>query len=441
MTKTNKTFATIAGAAVLSLIVSGCSGGSAGSNASESGQKDKEKEKPAAVTVSSEPVTIKFAYPFNWVLDSEFKQYIEEPVKKKYPNISFEVFNLAAKGSSLDELLGAGVVPDMVMTASPLIERYAGRGLEENLEPYIKKFGFDLTKLNKVAVDAVKIVNQTDYLTGLPWTMHFYANYYNKAIFDKFGVEYPKNGMTWDETYELAKRLTRNEGGVQYRGLEPDGAVRVGSILSLPYVDPKTNKAVVNTDNWKKVYDLLKKIYDIPGNGEVKLNAAPQFANDGVLAMYPSLNLLSNFKDAKALNWDMVQYPQFKELPNTGMGVDEYIIHITKQSKYKDQAFQVLATMLSDSVQKDLARIGRVPAMTGKDIEEEFGKDLDYARGKNLKNAFLTQPAKPFVVTKHDAKAKTIMLENMTAVVKGQKDINTALREAEEAINAYIATQ
>ncbi|TNJ65892.1 extracellular solute-binding protein [Paenibacillus hemerocallicola] len=434
MAKINKTQTIMISAVLMSLLASGCSGKIAG----EAEQKEKEKE---ALAISNAPVTLRFAYPFNWVLESEFKQYIEEPVKKRYPNISFEVYNLAAKGQSLDELLAAGTVPDMVMTASPLMERYTGRGLDENIEPLIKKFRFDLTKLNKVAVDGVKIVSQTDYLIGLPWTMHFYANYYNKTIFDKFGVEYPRNGMTWEETYELGKKLTRNDGGIQYRGLEPDGPVRIGSIFSLPYVDPKTNKAVVNTDGWKKVFDLLKKIYDIPGNGEVKLNAAGQFANDGILAMYPSLNLLSNLKDAKQVNWDIVQYPQFKELPNTGMQVDEYVIHITKQSKYKDQAFQVLSTMLSEEVQKDLARIGRVPVMTGKDIEEEFGKNLDYAKGKNLKNAFLAQPAKPFVVTKHDAKAKTIMIEGMNATVKGQKDINTALREAEESINTYIATQ
>ncbi|WP_344910380.1 ABC transporter substrate-binding protein [Paenibacillus hodogayensis] len=427
--------AVVLSVAMMCFLLSGCGG-----QQTEKAGKAVQNE---PLSISTNPVTLRIALPYNWVQEAEFKQYIEEPVKKRYPHISFEIFNLAAKGQTLDELIAADQIPDLVMTASPLMERYMGRGLEENIEPLIKKHGFDLTRLNKTAVDAVKIVSQTDYLTGLPWTMHFYANYYNKTIFDKFGVAYPRNGMTWEETYELAKKLTRNEGGVQYRGLEPDGAVRVSSVLSLGYVDPKTNKASVNTDSWKNVFDLLKKIYEIPGNGEVKLsgNAINQFAKDETLAMYPSLNLLSNLKDEKKLNWDIVQYPSFKELPNTGMQVDEYILHITKQSKYKDQAFQVLATLLSEDVQKEIARVGRIPTLTGKDIEEEFGKSLDFTKGKNLKAAFLSQPSKPFPVTKYDARAKQIILESMNSVVKGAKDINTALRESEENINVYIASQ
>ncbi|WP_158606738.1 ABC transporter substrate-binding protein [Paenibacillus ginsengarvi] len=436
-----KAQAIVLSVALLGALASGCSGTTKGTAAKD--DITAKNETPKAPAVSSEPVTLKFALPLNWVQEAEFKQYIEEPVKKKYPNISFEILNLAAKGSSLDELLAAGQIPDLVMTASPLMERYSGRGLEENLEPMMKKFGFDVTKLNKTAVEGVKIVSQTDYLTGLPWTMHFYANYYNKSIFDKFGVEYPRNGMTWDETYELAKKLTRNENGVQYRGLEPDGPVRVSSVLSLGYVDPNTKKATVNTDSWKRVFDQLKKIYDIPGNGEFKYNnnAIKQFATEETLAMYPSLNLLSNLKDATKLNWDIVQYPSFKELPNIGMQVDEYIVHITKQSKYKDQAFQVLATLLSDDVQKDIARAGRIPTLTGKEVEAELGKNLEYTKGKNLKAAFLSQPSKPFPVTKYDAQAKQIILDSMSQVIQNAKDINTALREADEKINSYIATQ
>lgn len=406
-------------------------------------QKALQSNVPASTPqVSTDPVTLRIAIPLSWVPEAEFKQYIEESVKKRYPYISFEIHDLSTQGQSLDDQIAAGQIPDMVMTASPLMDRYSGRGLEENIEPLIKKFNFDLSRLNKTAVEAVKIVSQTDYLTGLPWTMHFYATYYNKSIFDKFGVEYPRNGMTWEDMRELAKKLTRTEDGVQYRGLEPDKVDRVSSVLSLGYVDPKTNKATVNTESWKRVFELLKSIYEIPGNGDIKLagDAINQFIKDQTLAMYPSLNLLSNLKDAKNLNWDIAQYPSFKELPNTGMQVDEYIFHITKQSKYKDQAFQVLSTILSDEVQKELARNGRFPVLTDKNLETEFGKNLDYAKGKNLQAAFLTQPAKPFPVTKYDANAKNVMDAAITPVVKGEKDINTVLREAEESINNYNAS-
>lgn len=36
--------------------------------------------------------------------------------------------------------------------------------------------------------------------------------YYNKDLFDKFGVSYPKDGMTWDEVLELNRQLDKNGG-------------------------------------------------------------------------------------------------------------------------------------------------------------------------------------------------------------------------------------
>ena len=37
--------------------------------------------------------------------------------------------------------------------------------------------------------------------------------YYNKDIFDEKGVEYPKEGWTWDEFMETAEKLTYEENG------------------------------------------------------------------------------------------------------------------------------------------------------------------------------------------------------------------------------------
>jgi multiple sugar transport system substrate-binding protein len=53
---------------------------------------------------------------------------------------------------------------------------------------------------------------------GMPVSTTSGALFHNKDLFDKFGVPYPKDGMTWDVLYELAKKMTRNEGGVQYKG-------------------------------------------------------------------------------------------------------------------------------------------------------------------------------------------------------------------------------
>lgn len=408
--------------------------------AGAAGKESSEGEKTGPPQVSTEPVTLKFAISMGWLGPDEFQKYIEEPVKKRYPYISFEIYDMSKPEFGLDKLLASNNIPDLVMTASPIIYRYTGMGMEDNIEPLIKKFNFDLSRLNPIAVDSVKTASGQEHLIGLPWTMHFSALYYNKDIFDRFGVAYPKDGMTWEEARELARKVTRNEGGVQYRGLEPDKSTRVASVLSYGFVDPKTEKAIVNTDGWKKVFELLKSIYDIPGNNGYRLagDGYNQFVKDRTLAMFASVNYLPNLKEAQDLNWDLAQYPSFSERPNTGMQVDEWILHVTAQSKYKDQAFQVISTILSDEVQTEVARNGRFPVLTGKSIEQEFGKNLPYLQGKHLQAAFLSQPAKALPVSKYDAFAEPYMSGAIGPVVKGEKDINTVLRESEEAINKNI---
>ncbi|CAG7646192.1 ABC transporter substrate-binding protein [Paenibacillus allorhizosphaerae] len=422
----------------LMLWATACSSGSGGST----GNGPADAGKNAVPQVSTDPVTLKLAINIGWLGPDEFQKYFEEPVKKRYPHISFEILDMTKPELALDKLLASGNIPDLVMSASPIIYRYMGTGLEENIEPLIKKFNLDLSRLDPVAVESVKTSSQQDHLIGLPWTMHFSGLYYNKDIFDKFGVAYPKDGMTWEQVRELAKNVTRSDGGVQYRGLEPDKSTRVASVLSYAFVDPKTEKATVNNDNWKKIFELLKSIYDIPGNNQVRLagGGTDQFIKERNLAMFATNNILPNLKVAQDLNWDLVQYPSFPERANVGMQTDAWILHVTSQSKYKDQAFQVIATILSDEVQTEVAKNARLPVLKGKSIEQSFGTNLPYLQGKNVQAAFKSSAAKALPVSKYDSYAEGLMSSNITPVVKGEKDINTILRESEEAINKYIET-
>jgi ABC-type glycerol-3-phosphate transport system substrate-binding protein len=56
----------------------------------------------------------------------------------------------------------------------------------------------DITPLVKqTATDLNQVASDDGWLVGIPFTQQFSALYYNKDIFDKFGVSYPKDGMTW----------------------------------------------------------------------------------------------------------------------------------------------------------------------------------------------------------------------------------------------------
>ncbi|RKN86075.1 ABC transporter substrate-binding protein [Paenibacillus ginsengarvi] len=415
----------------------GCSGGNNGSEGANEPAIVKETKPLAA-----ENITLKIAMNFGgYLTDDEFAKFVVDPVKKRYPNITIQKVTMDAEANKLDKIVASGNIPDIVIYAGPLIDQLTDLALDMNLEPLIQKHNFDLNRFEKVTLDSIKVASRKDYLIAIPYTMHFNANYYNKDIFDKFGASYPKDGMTWEQTTDLAKRVTRQDSGVQYRGMEPDYVYRVASALALPIIDDKTSKASINTTPWRNVFETVKNIYDIPGNSKLQYAGTGQdaFVKDKTIAMLPSLNLLAKLSQAKDLNWDMVTYPSFPEAPATGTAIDEHFMLITTNSKYKDEALKVIMTITSDEVQKDMVQNGKNTVLKDEKIKAEFGKNLPFLTGKNIQVISRTKPAIATASTKDMSYARERVLKAMESFVKGEEaDVNTALRKAEEDINKTI---
>ncbi|MDR3247815.1 MAG: extracellular solute-binding protein, partial [Treponema sp.] len=81
---------------------------------------------------------------------------------------------------------------------------FAGRGQLADLTAYIRRDNIDLKTFNGLA-ERFSIGGKT---VALPANSNWYVLYYNKDIFDKAGIPYPSNDMTWEEYEALAKRLS-----------------------------------------------------------------------------------------------------------------------------------------------------------------------------------------------------------------------------------------
>jgi ABC-type glycerol-3-phosphate transport system substrate-binding protein len=395
-------------------------------------------------TVSNEPVTLKLLMPKWSFTDEEYKKFVVEPLKKKHPNITLEQLIVDINEKKLQEAVTQGIEPDIIFTSSNIMAPLQSVGFLGDMEPVIKANGFDTSRLQSGSLQAIKTSSSVDYLTALPYTQNFSVLYYNKDLFDKFGVAYPKDGMTWDDAAELAKKLSRTDNGVAYRGLNTGKIARNGSQLSLPAIDPKTNKATVTTDGWKKVFEMQKSVFSIAGNSYIpEGQALTQFTKDRTLAMLAFNNFLARLsQEGAGMNWDMSTYPSFKEKPGIGINYDLHIMAIAAGSKKKDQALQVISTLLSDEAQLDMARNGRQSVLQkDSSMRSEYGKNLSYLQGKNVQAIFKTTPAPNVPPSKYEdiAKPKDYLNDKTTKVVFEQGvDINTALRQAEEEINKLI---
>jgi multiple sugar transport system substrate-binding protein len=390
-----------------------------------------------------EPVTITIGVKKNgYLTDEEFKRYISDPVSKKYPWITAE--KILYDDKLIPELIASNTVPDLIITNNvngiPAISE--AKLLKPMNDAEWKNNGIDLSRIPGEYLDSIRGAAQSDLLVAVPYTTNFSGLYYNKDIFDKFAVPYPKDGMTWQDATELAKRLTRLEDNVQYRGLEPNVPERMASQLSLPFVDVKTNRAIVNNDLWKKVLQQAADIYLIPGNGkhQWKTSGINAFTKDRTLAMLADVNIIGSARlgELADLRWDIASYPVFPEAPGKGMGPDMHILVPVNVSKHQEDAFRVISVVLSDEVQLDMAKQGKLSVLKGEKFQAAFGQDLPFMKDKNISAIFKTSAASPYQPSLYDTKAMSIIQAELRNMFQKGKDVNSALRDAEEQINSAI---
>jgi multiple sugar transport system substrate-binding protein len=269
--------------------------------------------------------------------------------------------------------------------------------------------------------------------------------YYNKDIFDKFGVAYPKDGMTWDDVYELAKKVTRKDGDRQYYGLflSIQHVIRRNQ-YSLNVIDPATETAAFNTDQWKKVFEQAAQFYKIPGmdmtSSKAKLTfQRDSFTKDRTVAMWLPVSTLHTEAELQGMNWDVATFPVYKDRPDAGPQPYPVGFFVTTSSKHKDEAFQVAAYMASEEYQLKWIKQGEfLTALKSDALRNAFGQDTAMYKGKNTKAMLPAKYASASAITKYNGDAEGQLTSAFTKIILNQNDINTALRDAEEATNKKI---
>lgn len=422
----------------VALAISGCGNDSNQTNDDGRQQASTKKETYA-------PVTLKVFQNGAEITDEDFKLLFADPVKKKYPHITLE-FIRPSNDITLASLLTAREVPDLLLTPNSGIMALKQLDLLTDITPHLKSQNLNLARFNQVAIDAVK--SDKGELYGIPYAMQFNALYYNKDIFDRFGKSYPKDGMTWDDAFELAKQLTRLDGGIQYRGLDPASSYVMSFPYSLAYVDGKTDKASINNEGWKKVFDTAKTILAIPGNAQPKAEPSAAasgslFIKDKNVAMLASTNLIAQIGSAaETVNWDIAQYPSYKDKPNVSGKLDSHNVVVSKTTKFPEEALRVIETVTSDEVQLLSARkTARMSPLVSEEPKKQFGAEVPYLNGKNVAALFKGTVAPAPVYSIYENDGKKIGQQAFRDYLDGKFDLNTTLRQAEEEINRIISTK
>jgi multiple sugar transport system substrate-binding protein len=430
-----KGYAAIAIAAAL--LLAACGNGS--------GEGQSKPSAAAEAAVSQEPVELTFYTSYSGLLsdlsDEGFMKDFGQYMQKKYPNFTFKTILGAKTKENLATIVASKTPIDIVQISPVQSYEFVDLGIASDISDLIKKNNVDV---NAFEPSAIKLMKGAAYnqLVGLPYQSDSLVLFYNKDIFDKFAVPYPKDDMTWDQMTELVRRVTRSDGGIQYAGFASNQSwanVMRSNQFSLEPLDPKTLQAAFTGDRWKQYLQTFIPIFQIPGNEKTEDTKGDMFVKDKSLAMYLAYPEYYQRFPAE-LNWDVVSVPKFKDLPGVNSAPVPLVLAPAANSPHRDAAFLAIKEMASKPVQLERARKYALPSvLTDPQIRNEFGADVPALKGKNTKVMQPQKMAGPITFMPYTATAVNGLRSAFNTVLSGKADLNTALRDAAEDVNKKVA--
>lgn len=185
---------------------------------------------------------------------------------------------------------------------------------------------------------------------GVPYSFYQWGMYYNKDMFDKYGLSEPK---TWDEFLAINETLKNNgiapiaigtkylwtaAGWFDYLNLRTNGLQYHIDLMDgkIPYTDAGVRKTFAN---WEQ---LIDGDYFLPNHASYSWQEAQAPLFNGDAAMYLMGNFITpNFPEGT--NFDFFQFPMID--PSVGMFEDAPTdtVHIPARAKNKEDARKFLA--------------------------------------------------------------------------------------------------
>ncbi len=270
----------------------------------------------------------------------------------------------------LSELMTGDNPPDVVMIDYDQLPELAGNNLLKQLDQDIAKDKFDMSDIAPAVIEGIKKAGDGKVYALAP-TFTSYALIYNKKLFDEAGVPYPVDKMTWDQAFDLARRLSKGEGvnrkfGFSFstsnsRGNRLDIAMRVYTEpLQLRMFDDSGEKMTVDSEQWEQVWKTLlqlktEKLLPEPVEDQ---NEDHPFQDDDFLSGRVAMSLINywdvhsvadimknahNYKGLTPFDWDVVTLPVHPEAPENGYDIRMYgLMGISAKAQNTEDAWKFI---------------------------------------------------------------------------------------------------
>jgi multiple sugar transport system substrate-binding protein len=317
--------------------------------------------------------------------DKERTPVIKELVaqfEKENPNITVTL-QLDAYAGFFDKIrtqIASETAPDVWYTDGVLLFEWAERGVLKDLTAWTRR---DFNEEEYYAMDSVK--DREARIWAIPHEFLTFGLFYNKDLFDKFGVEYPSQEPTWDEILEKAIRVTQdvdNDGILDTFGYE--GHAGFANYIyqhGTTILDETKQKSLINTEpviaavsEW---YDMQHKYKILPSQDvSQSIGGGLQLFMQGRLGMW--LGIFHNVNMIKAekpsLRYD-VALPPKKVTRNCYYDANCFVITRTAPLAKQEAAWKLIKFFMRFDKQKYWAEnVGLLPChkQAAQDVIDEY---------------------------------------------------------------------
>ncbi len=231
--------------------------------------------------------------------------------EKENPDIKVDFMHIPQNYfQKIHLLFASNTAPDVIFINNLYLPIYANAGLLKEIPRHS-----ELVSESDYYINALNTLSFDNKLYAVPRDVSNLVIYYNKDIFDRNYVPYPKDDWTFDDFLQKSKSLTnQNTFGISF---EED------ALYYLPYLmsagggilsdDLKTE--IINSPQSQKglnfYADLRKKYHTAPLKSDSASATMAQMFLQGKLAMHLSGRWLTpKYREEAKFNWDIAPFPR-----------------------------------------------------------------------------------------------------------------------------------
>ena len=285
-----------------------------------------------------------------------------------------------------------GQMPDVFWMHSNTAQMYMENDLLLNLDDYIAKDdAIDLANYYEGVVDLYnRDDNGSQY--ALPKDHDTIALLYNKAIFDKYGVEYPTDDWTWEDVRDAAAKITeagKADGVYGYAintSNNQDGWYNIIYDYGGQVITDDHKGTTIGSDEAKAGMEMLRQILEVAAPQTVVAETGTDsLFNSGLAAMITQGSwMINTFYKAEHHDdyaWAMLPYADVNGNGQCDKG-ERYSAYnglgwaAAANTANPDAAYSLISYFCSEKAQKEQAALG--VTMGGmKGVSEDFANAFE----------------------------------------------------------------